>query len=43
MSESTIEQWNELARHCIMQDFPILPKPEWGQDVAYTWRSSSTR
>lgn len=33
--ESTLEQWNELCHHVIMQDFPILPKPDWGQDVAF--------
>lgn len=33
--ESTLEQWGELNRHVILHKFPILPKPLWGQDVAF--------
>lgn len=34
-AESTLEQWSELAADVVMQKYPILPKPDWGQDVAY--------
>lgn len=35
MADSTLEQYSELVGLVIQGKFPIMPKPEWGQDAAY--------
>lgn len=35
MSDSTLDQYNDLAGKVMLSDYPILPQPQWGQDVAY--------
>lgn len=35
MAESTLEHYSDLAACLIRGDYPILPKPEWGQDTAF--------
>lgn len=35
MSESSLKDFSELATAVMLQEYPILPKPEWGQDAAF--------
>lgn len=34
MPDTTLEHFSELASCIAMNEYPILPKPHWGQDAA---------
>lgn len=35
MPDATLQDFNELVMKVHNREFPIMPQPTWGQDVAY--------